>query len=154
MAHNLDYHAIRRDVDAEVRKLQRANRNVFVTIDLLLFIVVSFLIFAILSSNRQPIPSAANQIICLLWLSWFGMLVFAIVAVLSDTKKAEDKLREQVASRIVAKFILKLEDGSETSQKRKNTYGLSDDGELEVVETPDADAADPVDAEIKRALRR
>ncbi len=155
MANEIDYRAVRREVEKQLKFRKMAGRFTFAAVNTILFVIFS--VIALSATSSAGMSESVQSAVMLLWSGYLVATVFHLIAPIFDLKSVEDNMRKEIVGRVIGAEMLKLDadEAVETSQKRKNTYGLSDDGELEIIETPDADAAvDPVDAEIKRALRR
>jgi hypothetical protein len=152
MADQIDYRVVRREVEKQLKQQKIAGRFAFAAVNTLLFIIFS--VIALSATSSAGMSDSVQGAVIMLWVGYLVATIFHLIAPIFDLKSVEDNMRQQIVGRVIGSELLKLDadEAVEASQKRKNTYALSDDGELEVVETPDA--ADPVDAEIKRALRR
>lgn len=155
MANEIDYRVVRREVEKQLKRQKMAGRFAFAAVNTLLFIIFS--VIALTATSSAGMSESVQGAVIMLWVGYLVATIFHLIAPIFDLKSVEDNMRQQIVGRVIGSELLKLDadETVETSSKRKNTYALSDDGELEVVETPDAEAAaDPLDAEIKRALRR
>ena len=155
MANEIDYRAVRREVEKQLKFQKMAGRFAFAAVNTILFIIFS--IIALTETSTAGMSDGVQGAVILLWVGYLVATIFHLIAPIFDLKSVEDNMRQQIVGRVIGSELLKLDadETVEASQKRKNTYALSDDGELEVIETPDAETTqDPIDAEIKRALRR
>jgi O-antigen/teichoic acid export membrane protein len=142
----LDYPAIRRRVEEELRREKARMRLIFFFISLLLFVIFIAIGWGVYLANggtapQANIPGVSREenpftfAMTMITAAGFINLVFQLVSVIVDTKRGERQLREQVTGRIINKEIqrLGLSEDDAPREKAKRLVRLGDDGELEEV---------------------
>lgn len=136
MTQNIDYDAVRRDVEVLVKRRKTMSRWIFLGVSCLLFVIFSSVAWSVFANN-PPANDDVTAAVIMMSVGWIVALIFQFISALFDTRAAEESLRQQVAAQVIGKHLLDLgTDATELDEKRKRIYSLSDDGELEVV--PDA----------------
>jgi hypothetical protein len=145
---NIDYQAVRRQVEAQMQRQKRGGRITFAVVSVLLFILFSTIVITMLFYRGENLSNTTVGALAMLWAGWLTTIIFHIISPLLDTKSAEDNMRERLIARAIGAQLLRQPE-TEPGEKRKHTFALSDDGEIEVVEPQDAQ-----DADRQRAQRR
>ena len=133
MTQNIDYDAVRRDVEVLVKRRKALSRWIFLGVSCLMFVIFSSIAWTQLANN-PPVNDDVTAAVVMMSVGWFVALIFQFLSALFDTRAMEDGLRQQVAAQAMGKHLLELStEMADLAEKRKRIYSLSDDGELEVV---------------------
>lgn len=151
MTPELDYPAIRKQIEAGIQKEKRNMRLIFFAISLVLFIAFTVIAWGMSglnpmdASNIPGIPSNASDpltsAMVMLNLGWFAALLFQFVNIVVDTRAGEQQIRDRVTGREMSKALLDLSEdqAGPIREKAKHMMRLSDDGELEAIVEPEAE---------------
>ncbi|MCC6616600.1 MAG: hypothetical protein IT320_24215 [Anaerolineae bacterium] len=141
MSQDIDYRAVRREVEAEVVRRKRAARWIFFGVNLMMFGV--FLIIAASIISGSGASDGAMGALAMMSAGWFIGLVFQFISAMLDTKSFEDRIRTEVMSQALGKHLLGMSREEEPpDEKPKRTYSLSTDGELDTTPVDDTDATE------------
>ena len=146
---DIDYKAVRRGIEAEVKKQNNFAKIIFLVVNVIMFIAFSVIAWSMagsaginpgMASNMPGVQSGdpiASALI-MLNMGWFAGLIFQGLMLFFDTKIGERQIRERATGKIMNQALLDagLADESEP-EKAKRAMRLTDDGELEEVEGED-----------------
>ncbi|MBA3870899.1 MAG: hypothetical protein H0X30_17290 [Anaerolineae bacterium] len=144
MPSDLDYRAIRKQVEAGIVQEKFRRRMGLFVIQLFVFIVFMIIGWGIFLSSGGATASAALAsgssdsplmgAMVVLSMSGFMGLMFQAASLSMDTKRGEDRIRERLVAQEINREMLKMGmDDVEEHEKRKGMMRLTDDGELEEV---------------------
>ena len=148
MTSDLDYRAIRKRVEAGVAQQKFRTRMGLFVVTLLLYILFMALgwgMFLLNGGQNVPIVDAQGDSILvgsmvLLSMSGFFGVLFQFIALMTDTKRGEERIRERLVAKEINREMLRMGlDDVEEHEKRKGMMRLTDDGELEDVVDEEAD---------------
>jgi membrane-anchored glycerophosphoryl diester phosphodiesterase (GDPDase) len=139
---NLDYRAIRKNVEKSLKRRKSIMRWVFLGVNLMMFGVFTIFAWGMAQSTGLLVdgnPQGESLIGALIMLNigWFTGILFQFISAIVDLKGADNQMRAQIMSEEISKAMLELgADESEAPvEKAKRMMRLSDDGELvEIVE--------------------
>jgi hypothetical protein len=140
---DLDYKAIRKRVEAELKREKLTMRGVFFVVNLLMFLIFSVMGWGMFTANQAGIPPETSELIgggmvMLTVAAGMGVL-FQFISLVVETKAGEAKMRERIVGRVMGDELLRLgaEDEDAPEEKEKRMMRLSDDGELaEIIDDP------------------
>jgi uncharacterized membrane protein len=132
MSDQIDYQAVRKDVEVQLDKRKRLSRLIFFITSL--FMYVLFMLMGWDMASSANILASENTIGAMVMLSVAGFIgvLFQFISVMLDTKNAEDQLRKQLMGEALGAQILRIGSAAEKA-KPKREMTVSDDGELEPV---------------------
>jgi hypothetical protein len=130
-----DRDAIREQIEIEVRRRKTGARWVFFLVSLLMFIVFNIIVWGIFFAESTSSDGPMMGAMIMLVAGWVVGLLFQFLSAIIDTQGADKQLRRDVAARLVSQAMIEDYVGGSDKAKRKRTYALSEDGELEVIPT-------------------
>jgi hypothetical protein len=141
---NLDYAAIRRNVEKRLQHQKWNYRIVFFAMHVLFFLVTMLVVWGIVAANSQLADALFNNesgaavIVILPTIMWAAVILFHVASLYIETGAGEKTMREQLLMREAGEEILRMglvDEGTLEKPKRRATqleteHGrLSDDGE-------------------------
>ncbi|MDX2138722.1 MAG: hypothetical protein SF123_11565 [Chloroflexota bacterium] len=130
MTDQIDYQAVREEVEVQLDKRKRQTRLTLFIVNLFLYILFMILGWGMASTTGMA-ESAVGGMAMLSTVGFLGVL-FQFILVMLDTKNGEDQLRRQLMGEAIGAHILRMGSTAEKA-KAKREMTLTDDGELEPV---------------------
>lgn len=144
----LDYRAIRKNVEKSLKRRKSIMRWVLLGVNLMMFGLFTIIAWGMaqgtgLLVEGNPQGEGLIGALVMLNIGWFTGLMFQFFSAIVDVPNAENQMRAQIMSEEISKAMLELgaDESEAPAEKAKRTMRLSDDGELE--EIVDATAAKP-----------
>jgi hypothetical protein len=141
---DLDYRAIRRNVEQSLKRRKTTMRWVFLGVSLMMFGLFTILAWGMaqqtgLLADGNPQADGLIGALIMLNVSGFMGILFQFISAMTDTPAAENQMRAQIMSEEISKSLLELgADAPEApTEKAKRMMRLSEDGELEELVTED-----------------
>lgn len=142
MTSDLDYRAIRKRVEAGIAQQKfRTRMGLFAgsLVMYIVFMIIGWGMFVMSGGQNVPIVDAqgdsvlVSAMVMLSMAGFFGVL-FQFIALMTDTKRGEERIRERLVAKEINREMLRMGmDDVEEHEKRKGMMRLTDDGELEEV---------------------
>lgn len=141
---NLDYAAIRRNVEKRLRRQKWNYRIVFFVMHLLFFLVTMLVVWGVVAANSQLADTLFNNesgaavIVILPTIMWAAVILFHVASLYIETGAGEKNMREKLLMREAGEEILRMglvDEGTSEKPKRRareleaEPVRLSDDGE-------------------------
>lgn len=135
----IDYKAVSKQVDEDVRKQKGTARLIFFLISLFMLIFFSIagwgMYSSVLDSISFDVANTLASALIMLTVGGFMGVLFQGIALGFDTKAGETQMRERATARALSSELMRLsQEAAEEADKPKREMRLSDDGEL--VEAP------------------
>ena len=150
----LDRDAIREQIEIEVRRRKTGARWVFFFVSLLMFVLFNAIAWSIVAAESTSSDGAMMGAMIMLVAGWAVGLLFQFLTAIFDTQGADKQLRRDVAARLVSQAMIEDYVGERDKAKRKRTYALSEDGELEVIPTDETQDITHELRDVERLRRR
>ncbi|MEZ4669336.1 MAG: hypothetical protein R3E39_15635 [Anaerolineae bacterium] len=141
----LDYHALYKQVATEMKQRKFRARLLFLSVYASVYLLFVMIAAVLLRNGHRDVQFAAGgtphglldslsmitgALFLLGFVGFFGLL-FQAVSLYLDTRKGEDSMRERLLSRAIARQMHKADtDEYEQKTKRKRSYSLIDDAEV------------------------
>lgn len=137
---DLDYRAIRRNVEAGVQKQKRRARTGFFLGSIGMFLAFAFVAWVVFPATLPGFSANAGAFgsILMLTMGWLATLAFQGASLIFDTKAGEEQIRARLTAREIHREMMRLgADEDLYQEKAKRMMRLGEDGELvEIVEDP------------------
>ncbi|MCC6616599.1 MAG: hypothetical protein IT320_24210 [Anaerolineae bacterium] len=154
MNQDIDYRAVRREVEAEVVRRKRATRWIFFAVNFLMFVIFSSITWGVFAKNMIMSDDAAAALI-VMSVGWLIGLMFQFISAMLDSKSSEERIREAAMGQAVGKHLLQMSrDADAFGDKHKREYSLSDDGELDPLPIEGRDDTEDITLELRDVLRQ
>jgi len=154
MNQDIDYRAVRREVEAQVVRRKRVTRWIFFGVNFLMFVVFSSITWGVFAENTIFSDDAMAALI-LMSVGWLIGLLFQFLSAILDSKSSEDRIREAAMGQALGKHLLEMSHNEEAfNDKHKRIYSLSDDGELDAVPVEERDDTEDITLELRDVLRQ
>jgi len=153
MNQDIDYRAVRQEVEAEVIRRKRATRWIFFGVNLMMFGV--FLIIAGSIMSGSGASDNAMSALAMMSAGWLVGLIFQFISAMLDTKGFENRLRTEAMAQALGKHLLRVSrDEDAFDDKRKRVYSLDDDGALDAVPVNEIDEIEDPTLDLYDVLHR
>jgi hypothetical protein len=132
---NLDYAAIRRNVDKRLSRQKWLYRIVFLVMHILFYLVTMLLVWNEVGSNVQlssllfSEESSALLVVLLPSIMWGTAILFHIASIFFETRTGEKAMRNQLLMREVGENIMRTgeTDDAETEKPKRHALSLEEE---------------------------
>ncbi len=130
MQDQIDYRAVQRRVEAQMKERKNTARPVLLTFSLCALVI--FTLIGWLVAGEAGILQSSGGIVAMVvfTLASLASAFFQLAMYSLDTKSGEAAMREQLVTRELSEALLKLGAEEEAETKRKRAMRLTEDGEL------------------------
>jgi uncharacterized membrane protein YhiD involved in acid resistance len=130
----LDYRAIRQNVEKSLKRRKSIMRWVLLGVNLMMFGLFTIIAWG-MAQGTGLLGEGLIGALIMLNVGWFTALLFQFISAIADAPNAENQMRAQIMSEEISKAMLELgaDESDAPVQKAKRMMRLSDDGELEEI---------------------